>query len=84
MARQREKEVKKEDDNKTFVSTDDGWLGEKNPKKKKELESIMVPLAPSNAELDKISKNDTAGGSGNAILFSKLREEVLSAKITSP
>lgn len=84
MARQREKEVKKEEDNKTFVSTYADWLREKNPKKKKELESIMVPLAPSTAELDKILKPDTAGGSGNAILFSNLREEVFNGKITSP
>jgi predicted amidohydrolase YtcJ len=35
MARQREKEVKKEADNKTFVNTYANWLREKNPKTKK-------------------------------------------------
>ena len=84
MARQREKEVKKEADNKTFVSTYANWLREKNPKTKKALEAELIPLAPSTAELDKILKPDTTGGTGNVVLFSNLREEVFSGRITSP
>ena len=84
MARQREKEVKKEEDNKTFVSTYANWLKEKNPKKKKALEAELIPLAPSTAELDKILKPDTTNSTGNVVLFSNLREEVFSGRITSP
>lgn len=84
MARQREKEVKKEADNKTFVSTYANWLREKNPKTKKALEAELILLAPSTAELDKILKPDTTGGTGNVVLFSNLREEVFSGRITSP
>lgn len=83
MARQREKEIKKEEDSKTFVSTYAQWIKEKNPKKKKELEAIMVPLAPSTAELDKILKPD-GDGQGDKFLFSILRDDIYNNRITSP
>ena len=84
MARNREKEVQKDENNKTFVSTYADWLREKNPKSKKALEAKLIPLAPSTAELDKILKPDTTNGTGNVLLFSNLREEVFSGRITSP
>jgi len=84
MARNREKEVQKDENNKTFVSTYADWLREKNPKAKKALEAKLIPLAPSTAELDKILKPDTTNGTGNVLLFSNLREEVFSGRITSP
>jgi hypothetical protein len=84
MARNREKEVQKDENNKTFVSTYADWLREKNPKAKKALEAKLIPLAPTTAELDKILKPDTTNGTGNVLLFSNLREEVFSGRITSP
>jgi hypothetical protein len=84
MARNREQEVKKDENNRTFVSTYAKWLTEKNPKTKKALEAELIPLAPSTAELDKILKPDTTNGTGNVLLFSNLREEVFSGRITSP
>lgn len=80
-ANNRERLVLEQQNQKEFVGLYADWV-KANPKEKKELETKMIPLAPSTAELDKILKVDGEGQKGDPLIYSRLRDDVANGVYT--
>ncbi len=79
-AKKRDVEAKKIADDETYVSTYKEYLLERDPRKKAELAKTLVASADSVADIERVLKTGESGG--DVLLFSNLREDVRTGRIT--
>lgn len=83
-AEQRDRQELDQRNQRDFTRMYSEWVNPATPQRRRdELRSMMVPLAGGTGELDKLFPKKEQG-EGDALLFSKLREQVESGQITSP
>lgn len=79
----RQKDLRKKENNQKLVETYAKWRRETDPKRKRQLEAQMIPLADTLAEIDKIIDVDKGKGKGDPLLKSRLKDRIASGEITS-
>jgi len=80
----RQKDLQKKANNQTLVEKYAEWRKTTDPRRKRQLEAEMIPLADTLAEIDKIIDVDKGKGKGDALLKSRLKDKIASGEITSP
>lgn len=77
----RERDLKRIENETAFVDRYREYVTEKNPNKRAEIARDLLKLADTTAEIDKVLKAPTEGGS--LLLFSNLREQIRNGEIQS-
>lgn len=77
----RERDLKRIENEANFVNLYRDFVTEKNPNKRAAIAKDLLKMADSTAEIDKIIKAPTEGGS--SLLFSNLREQIRNGEIQS-
>lgn len=80
----RQKDLQKKNNNQLLVQKYSQWLRETDPRRKRQLEADMIPLADTLGELDKFLKVDKGDNKGNPLLKSRLKDKIANGEITSP
>lgn len=82
-AANRQKEERKKANDKRLVELYAKWRLSTDPREKRGLETLMIPLADSMADLDKFLKIDKGENKGNPLLKSVLKDKIASGEITT-